>query len=293
MEDCITLPSAAKIPILVNFNTISESCRTKQKVGCIVKVGDDCRMDVMALQVVSVLKKAFRSSGLELFLYPYGVIPTGYECGLIEVVPNTKSRSGLGELSDRGLWQIFKQKFGKQGSREFETARMNFIKSCAGYAVASYILWAKDRHNGNLLLDDDGHLIHIDFGFILGISPGGNLGFENAGFKMSHEMCQLIDPLGNKKSKEYVYFKKLCIRGYLAARNVAQEIFDLVSLMQDSGLPCFDYKKPLAALKLRLGANLNTNEAAARFEGVVEDAYMKWTTGFYDVVQYLQQGIPK
>eukprot|EP00955_Chlamydomonas_euryale_P054874 355969-Chlamydomonas_euryale.AAC.7 len=46
------------------------------------------------LQVVSLLKSAFVDAGLGLYLAPYGCIPTGYECGIIEVVPNCQSRYG-------------------------------------------------------------------------------------------------------------------------------------------------------------------------------------------------------
>jgi hypothetical protein len=63
------------------------------------------------------------------------------------VVPNTKSRAALGELSDRGLHDIFSAEFGAAGSAAFERARENFIVSEAAYAVASYLLQVRAACN--------------------------------------------------------------------------------------------------------------------------------------------------
>ena len=66
----------------------------------------------------------------------------------------------------------------------------------AGYAIFTYLFNVKDRHNGNILLDCLGHLIHIDFGFFLQNSPGG-MGFEAAQFKLTQEY---VDILGGTES---------------------------------------------------------------------------------------------
>jgi phosphatidylinositol 4-kinase len=66
------------------------------------------------------------------------------------------------------------------------------------------------------MLDDQGHIVHIDFGFILEISPGGNMGFESAAFKLSHEMAQLLDPGGKRSSPQFRLFEELVVRAYLA-----------------------------------------------------------------------------
>jgi len=39
-------------------------------------------------QVVALLRDALAAAGLDLYLAPYGVLPTDYECGVIEVGPS-------------------------------------------------------------------------------------------------------------------------------------------------------------------------------------------------------------
>ena len=67
----------------------------------------------------------------------------------------------------------------------------------------------KDRHNGNILMDDEGHVIHIDFGFMLSNSPGG-VNFEAAPFKLTREYLEIMDSNSEGKASELFDYFKAC-----------------------------------------------------------------------------------
>lgn len=86
----------------------------------------------------------------------------------------------------------------------------------------------RKRHNGNILIDGQGHIIHIDFGFMLSNSPG-SLGFEMAPFKLTQEY---IDILGGTLSELFEEFRNLMKDTFLALRKHHERIITLVEIME-------------------------------------------------------------
>lgn len=88
-------------------------------------------------------------------------------------------------------------------------------------------------------------------------------------------------------------YDSLCVKGYLAARNHMDGIVNTVLLMVDSGLPCFSRGDPIGNLRKRFHPEMSEREAANFMMKTCADAYNKWSTAGYDLIQYLQQGIEK
>jgi phosphatidylinositol 4-kinase len=67
----------------------------------------------------------------------------------------------------------------------------------------------KDRHNGNIMMDASGRLVHIDFGFLLSNAPGGSwVRFEAAPMKLSREFLEVMDSDSEGQPSElFDYFK--------------------------------------------------------------------------------------
>lgn len=78
------------------------------------------------------------------------------------------------------------------------------------------------------MLDRKGHIVHIDFGFMLQNFPGGVIGFENAPFKLTAEYIEVMDGL---ESEMFTYFKSLLIRGFHEIRKNLDDILSLIDIM--------------------------------------------------------------
>ncbi|KAG0234712.1 phosphatidylinositol-4- kinase [Actinomortierella wolfii] len=256
--------------------------------SAIFKVGDDCRQDVLAIQLIAVFKNIFTSVGLDLYLFPYRIIATAPGCGMIDVIPNSISRDQLGREKVNNLQDYFVTKYGGVDSIEYQKARNNFIQSVAAYSVISYLLQFKDRHNGNIMVDDEGHIIHIDFGFILDISPGG-INFESSPFKLTTEMIQIMGT--SVEDQGYRWFCELCVKAYLASRPFAEQIIQMVALMLESGLPCFR-GETLKRLRSRFQLDRSERQAADFMKEKVDESYLNKRTVLYDSFQKATNGIP-
>ena len=256
--------------------------------SAIFKVGDDCRQDILALQMIAAFRGIFNHVGLDVYLYPYRVTATAPGCGVIDVLPKSISRDMLGREAINGLFEYFISKYGAETSIAFQSARNNFVKSMAAYSVISYLLQFKDRHNGNIMIDEEGHILHIDFGFCFDIAPGG-VRFERAPFKLTGEMVAVMG--GNITSQPFKWFEELCIKAFLASRPHAEKLCHIVVLMLGSGLPCFK-PETITHLRERFVLEKSEREAADFMRDLIKKSYGSYSTKGYDQFQLLTNGIP-
>ncbi|CAG9321147.1 PI4KB_6 [Blepharisma stoltei] len=295
-------PSALKESFKEQANRIKAKSpfgklKTWDLVRVIVKSGDDLRQEQLAMQLISFFWQTFKEKKLDIYLYAYEILATGLDCGIIECVQDAVSIDGLKKSlpADRNtLYDFFRIQFGDENSKRYKRAKKNFMRSLAGYSLLCYILQIKDRHNGNILIDRHGHLIHIDFGFLFSNSPGGNLNFEKAPFKLTDEFERI---LGGRRSKIFIEFRSLCVKGFIALRAKAEQIILLVEMMRTgsgASLPCFCRgEEAIKELRARLMPREKMSESDCKgyVNMLIDESLDNWTTRCYDRFQYCCQNI--
>ncbi|EEZ97712.1 phosphatidylinositol 4-kinase beta isoform X2 [Tribolium castaneum] len=258
-------------------------------LSVIVKCGDDLRQELMASQLLQMFQKIWEMEHVPLWVHPYRILCLSNDSGLIEPILNTVSLHQIKKHRQLSLLEYFINEYGPITCEEFLTAQKNFVQSCAAYCLFCYLIQVKDRHNGNILLKSDGHLIHIDFGFILSMSPK-NLGFETSPFKLTAEF---VEVMGGDQSDMFEYFKILILQGLVAARKHMDMIVPLVEIMRSgSQLPCFKSgAATVQNLKNRFHMSMTEEQLQLEVNRMVEVSIHSLSTKLYDGFQYFTNGI--
>ncbi|XP_049851332.1 phosphatidylinositol 4-kinase beta-like [Schistocerca gregaria] len=259
-------------------------------IGAVVKYGDDLRQEQLATQLIYLFFQIFKNSHIPLWVYPYEILAISPQAGFIEAIPDAISIDIIKQqMAPNGtLEAYFNLVYGVDTLKSVE-ARRNFAESLAAYSLICYILQIKDRHNGNIMLDREGHLIHVDYGFMLSSSPGW-IGFESAPFKLN---LDFVGVMGGRESAFYKYFRVLFKIGFLELRNHSKLIVSVVEMMlPGSKMPCFSKgAQTIKMLEGRFKKDLCDEDALKYAESLIQISEGNWRTDGYDRYQWMSNGI--
>jgi len=263
-ESEVHIFKSAMAPLKLDFITTE-----KTKYSVIFKLGDDLRQDQFVLQLISLMDNILKKENLDLKLRPYRVLATSWDAGLLELVPNSMNIADVLKNNGNDIKKFFR------GTNACETGPLgidptifqNFVKSCAGYCVITYILGIGDRHLDNLLIDvKNGNLFHIDFGFILGRDPKP--------FPPPMKLCsEMVEGMGGPNSEYYNQFKQYCCEAYNILRKNANLILNLFSLMTDANIADINQgEKSIWKVQEKFKTELSDEDASQMFQSLINES---------------------
>lgn len=331
LERVLGLPWAMKVEQIRQTSPYG-NVRGWRLASVIMKAGEDIRREALVMQVITKLNEWFQSDIAEKhrpFLRPYTIMCVGGDAGMLECVSDAKSIDEVKKKTDGfvSLRDYFERAYGppsrsrhptqhsphhihRHGSQQlpmehlkeetgdisFEQAQDNFLRSMVGYSLVCYVLQVKDRHNANILLDRVGHMMHIDFGFVLGDTPKMGkvpLFSEKAPFKLSAEFWQV---LGGWNFHQGGLGVKFCKMFEIAFACAASHVEDIASIVEEAMLNLCrnaDEAREIAngvRSRLRMRGPAGSVEQKTFIMNLVNEALNSWSQSTYDWVQKTMNG---
>ena len=251
----------------------------------ILKEAGDFDKELGAILLLSQIEKTLREYQIDTWLNPLSFNNYFYNGGTIEVIPNSKS---IHEIKSLGFFKnlVLCSKKNSETIKEKNLIE-NFLQSLAGYSLFCYLLQIKDRHNANILLNEDIRIIHIDFAFILGSLPG-NLKLEATSFKMSEDFITMMK---GKNNQSFDHLKEIFTRGFLILKKSVGKLVKIskVFILEGEGKNRISLR--LLELIKRFDIKFNDSDSVRSCHLLFKDSLEDWRTEQYDKYQMLASGI--
>ena len=253
-----TVFKSAKSPVKYDFKVTPDTKsfnnnEDKEHISVMFKYGDDLRQDQLVLQMINYMDSLLKKIHLDYEFTIYKTLATSKSDGFVEFVPNSKTIYDI--IRSKTMKDYYFYELSNKNEATLNKKLESYINSCAGYCVVTFLLGIGDRHLENLMIDKNGRLFHIDFGYILGRDPKP----MPPPIKLCKEM---VECMGGKGSKNFLDFQQKCVNAYWVLRENARVIVNMFYLMIDSGIPELNNIDNLKKLHEKFVPQKNKQEAA-------------------------------
>jgi phosphatidylinositol 3-kinase len=232
----------------------------------IFKCGDDLRQDQLVCQMFRLFDIDAQRHGLEAAVTNYNVVATTASTGWVEMVANSVTLEHIVHQHERDISKYLS--LTNKSKKSMDIALSRILRSSAAYCVMTLVLGVGDRHMENIMVCQDGHLLHIDFGFLFGKDPKPLQPL----IKLTREM---VAAFGGDRSGGYVRFLEWCTEFAWALRQNASDYKVLVDAMVDAGLECFTDKlgTGLGVMKHLRSGHESEEEHEYKLVGILSESH--------------------
>jgi phosphatidylinositol-4,5-bisphosphate 3-kinase len=279
VKHCRIMDSKQK-PLWASYFIPGPLPESPSSLSIMLKLGDDLTQDQLTLQLFCVMDRMWKEYKLDMRMNIYHVVPTGDKQGYIEIVPRARTllymqKNHGGVTEKKCVWRWLKSV--SAGHVSADTIE-NLKYSVAGYCVATYVLGIGDRHCSNMMIQDDGHFFHIDFGHFLGhfkqMGKVFNIDRETRTFYFSPALAYAIDKGKGKKDapEDERSFEQLCGKAYNILRSNGNILIALLLSMLGTGIPELQHPSDVYYVKEKLNLELDRNKAVKLFATLLQQA---------------------
>ncbi|CAK4922031.1 unnamed protein product [Aphanomyces euteiches] len=279
--------NSAKSPLWLEFENAEAG---QQSTAVIFKSGEDLRQEMLILQLLRVIDDMWREDGKNFALEPYRCVCTGPHTGVIQAVPRSASSTEIQNRghSTRGLlgavtedcYLVWIQEH-NSSSRSQKTAMDLFMRSLAGYSVATYVLGLGNRQYDNIMMTHEGRVFLTDLSHFLGVYKyvpllDMTLKRDPTPFVLTPQMSFVF---GGEASPSFLKFIKLCGDAFNVVRQHLHLLVTLLVSMLPAELPELVDRESIQYIVETICPELDKTEAFLHFETLVRQIHsLKWNT---------------